>query len=166
METVISARDRLSTARRVGRIFIIRLHGRSTLVIASLVALVLAVALVTIRNGVTLGGITGSESTDDAYVRADQIAISSHIETESGAKLRLANPGGTSRPTRSTEDLPSSGSTSGKVALRLRTQRAAAFVIESTSWQDWRRHRELSLACWRDETLASHSSKSDEPRDQ
>src|ERR1700733_767728 len=79
METTISACDRLSTARRVGRIFIIRLHGRSTLVIASLVALVLAVAIVTIRNGVTLGGITGSESTDDAYVRADQIAISSHI---------------------------------------------------------------------------------------
>ena len=79
METTLSARDRLSTARRVGRIFIIRLHGRSTLVIVSLVALVLAVALVTIRNGVTLGGITGSESTDDAYVRADQIAISSHI---------------------------------------------------------------------------------------
>ncbi len=79
METTISVRDRLSTAKRVGRIFIIRLHGRSTLIILSLVALVLAVALVTIRNGVTFGGLTGSESTDDAYVRADQIAIASHI---------------------------------------------------------------------------------------
>jgi membrane fusion protein, multidrug efflux system len=49
------------------------------LVIVSLVALVIGVAIATIRNGVTLGGITGSESTDDAYVRADQIAISSHI---------------------------------------------------------------------------------------
>ena len=39
----------------------------------------MGVALATIRNGVTLGGIIGSESTDDAYVRADQIAISSHI---------------------------------------------------------------------------------------
>jgi len=79
METTISARDRLSIARRVGRIFVIRLHGRSTLVIVSLVALVIGIALATIRNGLTLGGIIGSESTDDAYVRADQIAISSHI---------------------------------------------------------------------------------------
>jgi membrane fusion protein (multidrug efflux system) len=44
-----------------------------------LVALVIGVALATVRNGVTLGGITGSESTDDAYVRADQITIASHI---------------------------------------------------------------------------------------
>jgi membrane fusion protein, multidrug efflux system len=79
METTVSARARLSTARRVGRIFVKQLHGRSTLVIVLLVALVMGVALATIRNGVTLGGITGSESTDDAYVRADQIAIASHI---------------------------------------------------------------------------------------
>jgi membrane fusion protein (multidrug efflux system) len=79
METIISAHPRLSITRRVGRIFFIRLHGRSTLVIVSLVALVLGIALVTIRNGVTLGGIIGSESTDDAYVRADQISIASHI---------------------------------------------------------------------------------------
>jgi membrane fusion protein (multidrug efflux system) len=44
-----------------------------------MVALVLGVALAFIRGGVTLGGITGRESTDDAYVRADQIAIASHI---------------------------------------------------------------------------------------
>jgi membrane fusion protein (multidrug efflux system) len=79
MEITISARDRLSTARRVGRIFVKRFHGRSTLLIVLLVALVLGIALATIRNGTTLGGITGSESTDDAYVRADQITISSHI---------------------------------------------------------------------------------------
>jgi membrane fusion protein, multidrug efflux system len=79
MEITISARDRLSTARRAGRLFVKRLHGRSTLIIVLLVALVLGVALATIRNGTTLGGITGSESTDDAYVRADQITISSHI---------------------------------------------------------------------------------------
>jgi membrane fusion protein (multidrug efflux system) len=79
MDTIISAHPRLSITRRVGRIFIIRLHGRSTLVIVSLVALILGIALVTIRNGVTLGGIIGSESTDDAYVRADQISIASHI---------------------------------------------------------------------------------------
>jgi membrane fusion protein (multidrug efflux system) len=79
MEITISARDRLSTARRAGRLFVKRLHGRSTLIIVLLVALVLGVALATIRNGTTLGGITGRESTDDAYVRADQITISSHI---------------------------------------------------------------------------------------
>jgi membrane fusion protein (multidrug efflux system) len=79
METTISARPRLSITRRVGRIFLIRLRGRSTLVIVSLVALVMGITLVTIRNGVTLGGIIGSESTDDAYVRADQISIASHI---------------------------------------------------------------------------------------
>jgi membrane fusion protein, multidrug efflux system len=79
MEITISARDRFSTARRVGRLFVKRLHGRSTLLIVLLVALVLGLALATVRNGTTLGGITGRESTDDAYVRADQITISSHI---------------------------------------------------------------------------------------
>src|ERR1700677_4494733 len=79
MEITISARDRFSTATRAGRLFFKRLHGRSTLVIVLLVALVTGVALATIRNGTNLGGITGRESTDDAYVRADQITIASHI---------------------------------------------------------------------------------------
>jgi membrane fusion protein, multidrug efflux system len=79
MESTISARDRLSTARRFGRIYLKRLPGRSTLVVVLLVALVMGVALATLRNGTSLSGITGSESTDDAYVRADQITISSHI---------------------------------------------------------------------------------------
>jgi membrane fusion protein, multidrug efflux system len=77
--TAISTPDRPSTATRVGRLFLKRLQGRSTLVIVLLVSLVTGVALATIRNGVTLGGITGHETTDDAYVRADQITISSHI---------------------------------------------------------------------------------------
>ena len=71
--------DRPSTLTRVGRLFFKRLQGRSTLVIVVLVTLVMGVAVATIRNGVSLGGITGRESTDDAYVRADQIAIASHI---------------------------------------------------------------------------------------
>ena len=79
METATTAREQLSTAGRAGRIFFRRLNGRSTLLIVLLVALVIGVALASIRNGVTLGSITGAESTDDAYVRADQIAISSHI---------------------------------------------------------------------------------------
>jgi membrane fusion protein (multidrug efflux system) len=79
MVTSIAARERLATARRVGRLFVKRLHGRSTLVIVLLVALVMGLAVATLRNGVTLGDITGRESTDDAYVRADQITILSHI---------------------------------------------------------------------------------------
>jgi membrane fusion protein, multidrug efflux system len=79
MDTNVPAGEQPSTARRAGRLFLKRLNGRSTLVIALLVALVLGVALATIRNGASLGSITGSESTDDAYVRADQITISSHI---------------------------------------------------------------------------------------
>ena len=79
METTIATRERPSSARRVGRFFVKRLHGRSTLVIVLLVTLVLGVALATIRNGLTLGSFTGRESTDDAYVRADQITVSSHI---------------------------------------------------------------------------------------
>jgi membrane fusion protein (multidrug efflux system) len=79
MDVAVSARDRFCAASRVGRIFLKRLRNRSTLIIVLMVALVLGVALATIRNGITLGGITGSESTDDAYVRADQITISSHI---------------------------------------------------------------------------------------
>jgi membrane fusion protein (multidrug efflux system) len=69
----------LSAARRAGRLFFKRLHGRSTLLIVLLVTLVVGVALAIIRNGVSLASVTGSESTDDAYVRADQITISSHI---------------------------------------------------------------------------------------
>ena len=59
--------------------FFKRLQGRSTSVIVLLVALVIGVAMASIRNGTNLGDITGRESTDDAYVRADQITISSHI---------------------------------------------------------------------------------------
>jgi membrane fusion protein, multidrug efflux system len=75
----VDPRERRSAAARAGRMFFKRLRGRPTLVVILLVALVTGVALATVRNGVTLGGVTGRESTDDAYVRADQIAISSHI---------------------------------------------------------------------------------------
>jgi membrane fusion protein (multidrug efflux system) len=79
VESENSNRDRSSAARRAARLFLRRLQGRSTLVIVLLVTVVAGVALAAIRNGTTLGGITGHESTDDAYVRADQIEISSHI---------------------------------------------------------------------------------------
>ncbi len=79
MSTTVSPGPRSSAFIRAGRLFFEQLHGRSTLVILLLVALITGVALATIRTGVTLGGITGRESTDDAYVRADQITISSHI---------------------------------------------------------------------------------------
>ena len=71
--------DRPSTFSRAGRLFVRRLQGRSTLVVVLLVTLVVGVALAEVRNGTALGGVTGRESTDDAYIRADQITISSHI---------------------------------------------------------------------------------------
>jgi membrane fusion protein (multidrug efflux system) len=79
MDTTLPGHDRPSVGERATRLFFKRLHGRSTLIIILLVALIASVALATIRNGTSLGAITGSESTDDAYVRADQITISSHI---------------------------------------------------------------------------------------
>jgi membrane fusion protein (multidrug efflux system) len=79
MQTIVPVRDRISSVTRVGRMFFRALDGRSTALIVLLVTLVLAVAIAIIRNGVTLGGITGQESTDDAYVRADQITIAAHI---------------------------------------------------------------------------------------
>ena len=79
METPRSARERLHAAIRLRRMYFKRVQGRPTLVVVSLVALVVGVALATIRSGVTVGDITGTERTDDAYVRADLITISSHI---------------------------------------------------------------------------------------
>jgi membrane fusion protein, multidrug efflux system len=75
----ISTREQRSTLRRAGRIFFERLQGRPTLVIVLMVALLVAGAVAGIRGGVSLGSITGSESTDDAYVRADLVIISSHV---------------------------------------------------------------------------------------
>ena len=79
MDTSTSVRARLPALTRVARLFLNRLRGRPTLVVVLLVALVIGVALATIRSGATMGTVIGSESTDDAYVRADLIAISSHI---------------------------------------------------------------------------------------
>jgi len=79
MDTSTSVRARLSAPARVARLFLKRLRGRPTLVALLLVAVVIGAALATIRSGATVGSVTGSESTDDAYVRADLVAISSHI---------------------------------------------------------------------------------------
>lgn len=79
METPRSTRDRLRAGIRLRRMYFKRLHGRPTLVGVLLTALVLGVAVATIRGGVTVGAITGTERTDDAYVRADLITISSHV---------------------------------------------------------------------------------------
>jgi membrane fusion protein (multidrug efflux system) len=61
------------------RLFLVRLQERSTAVICLLAVLSVGVAVVLIRQGASLAFITGRETTDDAYVRADQVAISSHI---------------------------------------------------------------------------------------
>jgi membrane fusion protein, multidrug efflux system len=79
METLRSARERLRAAIRLRRMYFKRVHGRPTLVVVLLVALVVGIAVATIRSGVSVGAITGTERTDDAYVRADLITISSHI---------------------------------------------------------------------------------------
>jgi membrane fusion protein (multidrug efflux system) len=68
-----------SYAARVFRLFRKRLQSRSVAVTVLLVALCLCLAMVAIRNGSSIGTLLGQETTDDAYVRADQVAISSHI---------------------------------------------------------------------------------------
>jgi membrane fusion protein, multidrug efflux system len=67
-----------ATARAFG-LFRKRLQSRSTALIVLLVALCLCLAVVAIRNGSSIESLVGRETTDDAYIRADQIAISSHI---------------------------------------------------------------------------------------
>jgi membrane fusion protein (multidrug efflux system) len=79
VEGSISTRVRSSPAGRVGRLFVRRLRDRSTLIFILLVTLMLGLAVATIRSGISMGAIIGSESTDDAYVRGDQIVLSSHI---------------------------------------------------------------------------------------
>lgn len=56
-----------------------RLEGRSAAIATFLVLLVFAAAIIAVRQGADTSWATGSQSTDDAYVRADQITISSHI---------------------------------------------------------------------------------------
>jgi len=79
MDSSTSVRARVPALTRVARLFLKRLRGRPTLVGVALVAMVICVALATIRSGTTAGVLIGSETTDDAYVRSDLIAISSHI---------------------------------------------------------------------------------------
>src|SRR5580698_2278884 len=74
-----ASRPTKSVASRAFRLFLRRLESRSTLLATLLVAVVIGVALVAVRNGLSWGGFTGREGTDDAYVRADQIGIASHI---------------------------------------------------------------------------------------
>jgi multidrug efflux pump subunit AcrA (membrane-fusion protein) len=96
MATTSSVPARFSTARRVGRIFVKRFNGRSTLIVVLLVAVVLGLALATIRNGTTLGGITGRESTDDAYVRAAE-AVLKQVRLQHARQRGLVGDGTTSQ---------------------------------------------------------------------
>ena len=68
-----------STASRAFTLFVKRLESRSAAIAALLVLLVTAIVIVAIRQGADVAWLSGTESTDDAYIRADQIAISSHI---------------------------------------------------------------------------------------
>jgi membrane fusion protein, multidrug efflux system len=68
MESTSPPHERQATIRRAGGLFLKRLQGRSTLVTVLLVALVVGVAMANVRNGTTLGGITGRESTISSHI--------------------------------------------------------------------------------------------------
>jgi membrane fusion protein (multidrug efflux system) len=78
MPSKLPKRGRSTISRAFG-LFAERLEGRSTAIAALLVLLVFAAVVVAVRQGTDVSWATGKQSTDDAYVRADQIAISSHI---------------------------------------------------------------------------------------
>lgn len=83
MDAATPNRHPTPTAARILRLFLKRVETRSTLMTVLLVAIVVAAALASLRNGAAWGRVTGREETDDAYVRADQIGISSHIAATS-----------------------------------------------------------------------------------
>src|SRR5258708_24772371 len=78
-DTVITVRRKLSTVARFLHLFRPPPQGRSTAVICLLAALCAGAAIVLTGRSAGLTLATGSQTTDDAYVRADQITISSHI---------------------------------------------------------------------------------------
>ncbi len=75
----ITARRRQSGVRRFLRLWRPTPFGRWTAVICLLTALCAGTVVILSGCSAGLSLATGSETTDDAYVRADQIAISSHI---------------------------------------------------------------------------------------
>src|SRR5580704_7217170 len=75
----ITARRRQSSVRRFLRLRRPTPFGRGTAVICLLTALCAGTVVILSGRSAGLSLATGSETTDDAYVRADQIAISSHI---------------------------------------------------------------------------------------
>jgi membrane fusion protein (multidrug efflux system) len=79
VDAVIPRRRKFPAVVRVLQRLLARMQERSTAVICLLAVLSVGVAVVLIRQGGSLALITGRETTDDAYVRADQVAISSHI---------------------------------------------------------------------------------------
>jgi Biotin-lipoyl like len=75
----ITVRRRQSGVRRFLRLRRPTPFGRWTAVICLLTALCAGTVVILSGRSAGLSLATGSETTDDAYVRADQIAISSHI---------------------------------------------------------------------------------------
>lgn len=78
-DTVVTVRPKPSTVARFLRLSRPTPQGRSTAVICFLAALCAGAAIVLTGRSAGLTLATGSQTTDDAYVRADQITISSHI---------------------------------------------------------------------------------------
>src|ERR1700730_11741733 len=79
METRDTPNRRQSGVRRFLRLWRPTPFGRWTAVICLLTALCAGTVVILSGRSAGLSLATGSETTDDAYVRADQIAISSHI---------------------------------------------------------------------------------------
>ncbi len=78
-DTVITVRRKPSTVARFLRLSRPTPQGRSTAVICLLAALCAGAAIILTGRSAGLTLATGNQTTDDAYVRADQITISSHI---------------------------------------------------------------------------------------
>jgi membrane fusion protein (multidrug efflux system) len=76
---VISVRHRPSVVARFLRLIRPRSLGRSTAVICLLAALCIGAVVILTGRSAGLTFATGSQTTDDAYVQADQITISSHV---------------------------------------------------------------------------------------
>jgi membrane fusion protein, multidrug efflux system len=72
-------KPRQTAPHRVFALFVRQLHGRHVAVAVLLVLLIFAALVISVRQGADVSWTAGKQSTDDAYVRADQIAIASHI---------------------------------------------------------------------------------------
>lgn len=77
--TDLSLKRERKIAARVFALFLKRFKARSATIGALVLLLALAALIIAVRQGVDLAWLVDSQSTDDAYVHADLIPISSHV---------------------------------------------------------------------------------------